>query len=254
MYSPKVLETQHYTERLFHFRTERPDSLRFRSGEFIMIGLPEENGKPLLRAYSIASPAWDDTLEFYSIKVHNGPLTSRLQKIQAGDEILVAKKPTGTLVLDALKPGKRLWLISTGTGVAPFASLVRDPEVYEKFDTVILTHTCRDVAELQYSQKLIQDTLEHEFLGELAQPKLRYLATSTREPFPTMGRITTLIDGGELFEQLDVPRWNSSQDRVMICGSLEMCKDVAVLAEKAGLVEGANSAPGDFVIEKAFVS
>jgi len=254
MYSPKVLETEHYTDRLFRFRTERPASLRFRSGEFIMIGLPKEDGKPLLRAYSIASPAWDDTLEFYSIKVPDGPLTSRLQKIQEGDDIIVAKKPTGTLVLDALKPGKRLWLIATGTGVAPFASLVREPEVYEKFDAVILTHTCRDVAELQYSQKLIQDTREHEFLGELAQPKLRYLATTTREPFPTMGRITTLIDSGVLFEQLDVSRWNSSEDRVMICGSLEMCKDVAALAEKAGLVEGANSAPGDFVIEKAFVS
>ena len=254
MYSPKVLETEHYTDRLFRFRTERPESLRFRSGEFIMIGLPKEDGKPLLRAYSIASPAWDDTLEFYSIKVPDGPLTSRLQKIQAGDEVIVAKKPTGTLVLDALRPGKRLWMISTGTGVAPFASLMREPEVYENFDDVILTHTCRDVAELTYSQKLVDESRQHEFLGELADPKLRYVASTTRETSPTMGRITTMIEDGSLFDGLGLPAWNAQDDRIMICGSLEMCKDVASLAEKAGLVEGANSSPGDFVIEKAFVS
>ena len=253
MYQLKVLETEHYTDRLFRFRTERPDALRFRSGEFIMIGLPKEDGKPLLRAYSIASPAWEENLEFYSIKVPDGPLTSRLQKIAVGDEITMGKKPTGTLVLDALRPGKRLWMISTGTGIAPFASLVRDPDIYEQFDDVIVTHTCRDVAELAYSQNLVEDTRNHEVLGEIATPKLRYFASTTREVSPQMGRITTLIESGLLFDQLGVSGFQPETDRLMICGSLDMCKDVAALAEEAGLVEGANSEPGDFVIEKAFV-
>lgn len=254
MHQLKVLETQHYTERLFRFRVERPDSLRFRSGEFIMIGLPKEDGKPLLRAYSIASPSWEENLEFYSIKVPDGPLTSRLQKITAGDEILMGKKPVGTLVLDALKPGKRLWLISTGTGVAPFASLIRDPEVYEQFDEVILTHTCRQIAELSYSHDLVQETLNHEILGEVATGKLRYFASTTQEASAKMGRVTDMIASGEMFKSLDVPAWNAETDRVMICGSLDMCKDVATLAEAAGLAEGSNAEPGDFVIEKAFVS
>ena len=253
MYQLRVLETEHYTDRLFRFRTERPNALRFRSGEFIMIGLPKEDGKPLLRAYSIASPAWEDNLEFYSIKVPNGPLTSRLQKITRGDEIIMGKKPTGTLVLDALKPGRRLWMISTGTGVAPFASLIRDPEVYEQFDEVILTHTCRQSTELTYSQNLVEQTHGHEILGDIAAPKLRYFASTTQESSPHTGRITDLIETGYMFGHLDLPGWNTDDDRVMICGSLDMCKDMAALAEKAGLIEGANSAPGDFVIEKAFV-
>lgn len=253
MHTLKVLETQHYTDRLFRFRTERPETFRFRSGEFIMIGLPQEDGKPLLRAYSIASPAWEENLEFYSIKVPDGPLTSRLQKIQAGDEIIMGKKPVGTLVLDALTPAKRLWMISTGTGVAPFTSLIREPEVYEQFDEVILTHTCRDVAELQYSADLVQETLSHEFLGELAADKLRYFASTTREESITMGRVTDLIEEGLLFQYLDVPSWTPETDRVMICGSMEMCRDVAELAEKAGLNEGSNSEPGAYVIERAFV-
>ena len=237
MYHLKVIETEHYTNHLFRFRTERPDALRFRSGEFIMIGLPEqENGKPLLRAYSIASPAWEENLEFYSIKVPNGPLTSRLQKINAGDEILMGKKPTGTLVLDALKPGKRLWMISTGTGVAPFASLIRDPEVYEQFDEVILTHTCRVAAELTYSRDLVEQTRNHEILGEIAAPRLRYFASTTQETSPQMGRITKLIDKGDLFKALDLAPWSPQEDRIMICGSLEMCKDVASLAQRAELV------------------
>lgn len=253
MHQLKVLETQHYTDRLFRFRTERPDSLRFRSGEFIMIGLPKEDGKPLLRAYSIASPSWEENLEFYSIKVPDGPLTSRLQKIGEGDEILMGKKPVGTLVLDALKPGKRLWLISTGTGVAPFASLIRDPEVYEQFDEVILTHTCRQVAELDYSRNLVEETLGHDILGDMAAGKLRYFASTTQEPSNHMGRVTDLVEGGGLFETLGLPHWHPETDRLMICGSLDMCKDVAALAERAGLTDGANSDPGDFVIEKAFV-
>ena len=253
MYSLKVLETQHYTDRLFRFRTQRPPSFRFRSGEFIMIGLPQDNGKPLLRAYSIASPAWEENLEFYSIKVLEGPLTSRLQNIQPGDEILMGKKPVGTLVLDALTSATRLWLVSTGTGVAPFSSLIRDPEVYERFDEVILTHTCRDVAELQYSSDAVQETLGHEFLGELATGKLCYFASTTRQTSATMGRVSDLIANGKVFEQLGVPPWSPKSDRVMICGSMEMCRDVAGLAERAGLTEGANSEPGAYVIERAFV-
>ncbi len=253
MHQLKVLETQHYTDRLFRFRVERPKSLRFRSGEFVMIGLPKKDGKPLLRAYSIASPSWDDQLEFYSIKVPDGPLTSRLQKIKGGDEIVMGKKPVGTLVLDALRPGKRLWLISTGTGVAPFASLIRDPEVYEQFDEVVLTHTCRQVAELDYSQSLVAQTRNHDLLGDLAAGKLRYFASTTQEPSAQMGRVTDLIKSRVLFETLDLPGWCPNTDRLMICGSLDMCKDVAALAEVAGLREGANSNPGDFVMEKAFV-
>ena len=253
MYQLKVLQTQHYTDRLFRFRTQRPDALRFRSGEFIMIGLPMENGKPLLRAYSIASASWEESLEFYSIKVPDGPLTSRLQKIRVGDEIMMGKKPTGTLVLDALRPGRRLWMIATGTGVAPFASLIRDPDVYEQFDDVILTHTCRQIAELRYSQDLVAQIRDHEILSEIATPKLRYFTSTTQDPSGNQGRITDLIKNKSLFKELALHEWNPEIDRLMICGSLEMCKDVAALAENAGLVEGANSEPGDFVIEKAFV-
>lgn len=254
MYTPEVLEIEHYTDRLFRFRTSRPNGLRFRSGEFIMIGLPTEDGKPLLRAYSIASPAWDESLEFYSIKVPDGPLTARLQQIQVGDQIILGKKPTGTLVLDALRPGKRLWLISTGTGIAPFASLIRDPEVYEQFDEVILTQTCRRVNELAYGEQRMKETWTHDLLGALAAPKLRYFASTTQDRSPQTGRITDLIKRGSVFAHLDLPAWDPAVDRVMVCGSIDMCKDVASLAEQAGLVEGANSDPGDYVIEKAFVS
>lgn len=254
MYTPEILEIEHYTDHLFRFRTQRPDGLRFRSGEFIMIGLPKEDGKPLLRAYSIASPAWEESLEFYSIKVPDGPLTSRLQQIKVGEQIILGKKPTGTLVLDALRPGKRLWMISTGTGIAPFASLLRDPEVYEQFDEVILTHTCRQVAELAYGAQLVKEAREHELLGEMIAPKLQYFASTTQEPSENTGRITNLISTGHLFDHLGVPAWDPAVDRVMVCGSIDMCKDIAALAEQAGLVEGANSEPGDFVIEKAFVS
>ena len=253
MYHLKVLETEHYTERLFRFRIERPDAFRFRSGEFVMIGLPQGSGKPLMRAYSIASPAWEANLEFYSIKIRGGPLTSRLQKTRVGDEIVMGKKPTGTLVLDALRPGKRLWMVATGTGFAPFASLIRDPEVYEQFDEVIITHSCREVAELTYGQNLVAETRHHDILGEFAAPKLRYFASTTQEVSPNQGRITTLIENGQLFARLGVPAWNPAVDRVMICGSLGLCKDVAALAKQAGLAEGANARPGDFVLERAFV-
>lgn len=258
-----VTSVQHYTDRLFSFRVSRPQSLRFRSGEFVMIGLmgdphPETGKKkPLLRAYSIASPSWDDELEFYSIKVPDGPLTSRLQHIQPGDEIILRPKPVGTLVHDALLPGKRVYFFATGTGFAPFASLLRDPETYEKFEEVIVTHTCRDVDELTYGRDLIDgiknDEMMQELLGEDALKKLRYYPTTTREESPKMGRITTLIESGELFEDLGIPAIDPAVDRGMVCGSLAFNLDIKALLEKAGLREGANSEPGEFVIEKAFV-
>ena len=247
-----VLSVEHYTDRLFSFRITRPQSFRFRSGEFVMIGLPRENGKPLLRAYSVASPAWDDSLEFYSIKVPDGPLTSRLQKIQPGDKVLLGKKPTGTLVLDALTPGKRLYMFSTGTGFAPFASLIRDPETYEKFEDVVVTHTCRQNGELQYSTKLVEDLVNDPLVGEMVHGKLKLFTSCTRTPHPTMGRITTLIETGKLFEALGVPKLDPATDRAMICGSMEMIQDVKALMIANGLTEGSNSAPAEFVIEKAF--
>jgi len=249
----EVLSVEHYTDRLFKFTCTRPQSFRFRSGEFIMIGLPGENGKPLLRAYSVASPNWDDTLEFYSIKVADGPLTSKLQKITAGDHVLLGKKPVGTLVLDALKPGKRLYMLSTGTGFAPFASLLRDPETYEKFDEVIVTHTCREVAELAYSRATVDGFLNDPDIGELGQGKLQLYQSCTRESFEHEGRITDLIRSGELFDNLGVPKLDPATDRAMICGSIDMTKELKSLMEDHGLREGANSDPADFVIERAFV-
>ena len=247
-----VLSVEHYTDRLFRFRITRPQSFRFRTGEFVMIGLPKEDGKPLLRAYSIASPAWDEELEFYSIKVPDGPLTSRLQSIQPGDKVLLGKKPTGTLVLDALTPGKRLYMFSTGTGFAPFASLIRDPDTYERYDEVIVTHTCRDNGELAYSTNLIRDIAADPLVGELSDGKLKLFTSCTRTPHPTMGRITTLIETGKLFEALGVPKLDPATDRAMICGSMEMIQDVKALMIANGLTEGSNSAPAEFVIEKAF--
>ncbi|MCH1569082.1 MAG: ferredoxin--NADP reductase [Alphaproteobacteria bacterium] len=248
-----VLSVEHYTDRLFKFTCTRPTSFRFRSGEFIMIGLNQDNGKPLLRAYSVASPNWDDTLEFYSIKVADGPLTSKLQKIAVGDHVLLGKKPVGTLVLDALKPGKRLYMFSTGTGFAPFASLIRDPETYEKFDEVIVTHTCREVAELAYSSETVDGFLADADIGELGRGKLRLYQSCTREKFEHEGRITELMRAGTLFTDLDVPPLNPESDRAMICGSIDMTKELKALMEENGLKEGANSEPADFVIERAFV-
>ncbi|MCP8893401.1 ferredoxin--NADP reductase [Shinella daejeonensis] len=252
VFAETVTEVQHYTDHLFRFRMTRPESFRFRSGEFAMIGLVVD-GKPIYRAYSVASPAWDEELEFFSIKVADGPLTSHLQKIKPGDTVLMRKKPTGTLVLDALTPGKRLYMFSTGTGIAPFASLIRDPETYEKFDEVILTHTCREVAELQYGFDLIEGIRNHEFLSEIVGDKLRHYATVTREDYPFRGRITDLISSGKMFDDLGLPPFDPAVDRGMICGSAAMLKDTKALLETAGLTEGANSKPGEFVIERAFV-
>ncbi|MBB3312144.1 ferredoxin--NADP+ reductase [Rhizobium sp. BK196] len=252
VYAETVLSVTHYTDRLFRFTMTRPDGFRFRSGEFAMIGLMVE-GKPVFRAYSIASPAWAEELEFFSIKVPNGPLTSHLQLIKPGDQVLMRKKPTGTLVLDALTPGKRLYMFSTGTGIAPFASLIRDPETYEKFDEVILTHTTREISELKYGFDLIHEIQNDELLQEVVGDKLRHYATVTREDFEYRGRITDLISSGKLFTDLGVPPIDSAVDRGMICGSSAMLKDTKELLEKAGLNEGANSKPAEFVIERAFV-
>ena len=258
-----VTEVEHYTDRLFRFRCTRPASLRFRSGEFVMIGLmgdPDpETGKqkPLLRAYSIASPSWDEELEFYSIKVPNGPLTSKLQHIQPGDEIILRPKPVGTLVHDALLPGKRLWFFATGTGIAPFASLLREPQTYADYDEVILTHTCREVGELTYGAKLIEAIREDELLAELIgegfADKLRYYPTTTREESPKMGRITDLMRSGEVFADLGVAPLSPETDRAMVCGNLAFNLEIKDMLEGYGLTEGANSKPAEYVVEKAFL-
>lgn len=248
-----VTSVRHWNERLFSFRVKRPQSLRFRSGEFLMIGLLDDSGKPLLRAYSIASPSWGDELEFYSIKVQDGPLTSRLQHIKPGDQIIIRPKPVGTLVIDALLPGKRLFLFATGTGVAPFASLVRDPEVYEKFDRVILTHTTRTASGLEYSKHLVDTILSDEILSEIAGDKLWYYPTTTREESAKMGRITELLSSGELLRDLETGELDPEHDRVMICGSMGLNKDLKAILEAKGFHEGSNSEPGQYVLEKAFV-
>ena len=248
-----VTDVTHWTDRLFSFRVTRPKSLRFRSGEFVMIGLTGDNGRPLLRAYSIASPAWDDELEFYSIKVPDGPLTSRLQHIRAGDGIILRPKPVGTLVHDALLPGRRLYFFSTGTGFAPFASLLRDPETYEKYEQVIITHTCREVAELEYGRRLIEALHGDPLIGEMVAGRLKYYPTTTREDSATTGRITDLITCGRLFDDLGLPPLDPETDRAMVCGSLAFNNDIRAILEGAGLCEGANSEPAQFVVEKAFV-
>lgn len=252
VYAETVVSVKHYTDRLFAFRVTRPQSLRFRSGEFVMIGLPNAE-KPVYRAYSVASPSWDDELEFFSIKVPDGPLTSELQKIQPGDTILIRQKATGTLVLDALTPGKRLFMISTGTGIAPFASLLRDPDTYERYEHVYLTHTCRDVAELNYGRELVADLENDPLIGELTQGRVTLYNSTTREQSECMGRITALISSGKFFTDLGIDKLDPETDRIMICGSMHMLKDVKDLAESLGFVEGSLNEPGSFVVERAFV-
>jgi len=247
-----VTWVQHWTPSLFSFRTTRDPALRFSSGQFVMVGLMVE-GKPLVRAYSIASPAWHDELEFYSIKVQDGPLTSRLQKIQVGDQVLIGRKPTGTLVLDGLKPGKRLYMLGTGTGLAPWLSLARDPDVYERFDNVIVTHTVREVADLNYRELLSGALAQDEILGELIGPKLKYYPTVTREPFQTQGRITDLIASGQMFRDLGLPAFDKAEDRVMLCGGPSVLVDLKQQLLDLGYEEGSIASPGDFVLERAFV-
>ena len=257
-----VTEVKHYTDRLFSFRCTRPASLRFRSGEFVMIGLMainEKTGKekPLLRAYSIASPSWDEEMEFYSIKVEDGPLTSRLQHIQPGDQIILRPKPVGTLVHDALLPGKRLWFFATGTGFAPFASLLREPQTYEDYDEIVITHTCREAGELTYGRELIDglkdDELLNEVIGEGFWKKIKYYPTTTREDSAKMGRITDLMRSGEAFADLGVTGISPETDRAMICGNLAFNLELKELLESYGLEEGANSDPKTYVFEKAFL-
>ena len=252
-----VTEVKHYTDRLFSFKMTRPASMRFRSGEFVMIGLmgdphPETGKvKPLLRAYSIASPSWDEELEFYSIKVQDGPLTSKLQHIKVGDEVTMRSKPVGTLVHDALLPGKRIWFFATGTGFAPFASLLREPQTYEDYDEIIITHTCREVGELTYGLK--PNELLNEVIGDGFWKKIKYYPTTTREQSPKMGRITDLMKSGEAFKDLGVPPLNPDNDRAMICGNMAFNLELKEMFENYGLVEGANSNPQHYVVEKAFL-
>lgn len=248
----RVLTVHHWTDRLFSFTTTRDAGLRFSNGHFTMIGLKQDGGKPLLRAYSIASANYEEHLEFLSIKVPDGPLTSKLQHIQPGDSIVVGRKPTGTLVIDYLLPGKHLYLLATGTGLAPFLSIIRDPDTYERFEQVILVHCVRQVQELAYRDTITKELPQHEFLGEMVSQQLRYYPTVTREAFEHQGRIPELIDSGRLFKDLAIPELDPAHDRIMICGSPEMLRDLKALCERRGFVEGNTSTPGDFVIERAF--
>ncbi|KAB2849422.1 MAG: ferredoxin--NADP reductase [Hyphomicrobiaceae bacterium] len=247
-----VLEVEHWTDRLFSFKTTRSQSLRFESGQFVMIGLLVA-GKPLVRAYSIVSATYDDHLEFLSIKVPDGPLTSRLQHIREGDYVLVGRKPTGTLLLSNLRPGKRLYLLATGTGFAPFGSIIRDPEVYERFEHVILVYGCRRIAELAFGTRAVVEVRNSEHLREIASEKLLLLTTVTREPYVRQARVTTLVQSGQVTRDLGLPDLDPTNDRVMICGSAEMLRDLRSLLAARGFGEGSNSEPGDFVIERAFV-
>ena len=252
-----VLWVKHWTDRLFSFAVTRPASFRFRSGEFVMIGLPPQAGqaKPVLRAYSIASPGFAEELEFFSIKVPDGPLTSRLQQIKAGDQVLLGKKPTGTLVLDALKPGKRLFLFGTGTGLAPFLSVARDPDAYARFEQVVVAHGVREVRELAYRDLFTRDIHDDPLVGDEARAQLVYYPSVTREPFERQDRFTTLVETGRLFTDLDMPggKFDPQHDRAMLCGSMAMIKDLAAMLEAHGLTEGSNAEPGDYVLERAFV-
>ena len=249
----RVLSVHHWTDRLFSFTTTRDASLRFSNGHFTMIGLRKEDGKPLLRAYSIASANYEEHLEFLSIKVPDGPLTSRLQHIQVGDTIIVGRKPTGTLLIDYLLPAKRLYLLSTGTGVAPFLSVIRDPATYERFEQVVLVHGTREVSELAYHDYITEHLPQHEFLGEILAGKLLYYPTVTREAFRNTGRVTTLLESGKIASDLGIPLLDPAEDRVMICGSPEMLRDLKHMMETRGFKEGNTTTPGDFVIERAFV-
>ncbi len=246
-----VLDVTHYTDGLFAFSLARPPAFRFRSGEFAMLGLPAE-GKPLLRAYSMASPSWDDRLEFYSIKVPDGPLTSRLCDVRPGDGVYLRPRATGTLVLDALRPGRRLVCLATGTGIAPFASVVRDPETWERFDEVVLVHGCRAAADLAYGEGLVAAIAADEVLSEMTGGRLSHVTALTREGHPLTGRITALMADGRLASAMGGPL-DPAADRVMLCGSQGFLKDAAALLQSAGFEEGANNRPADHVIEKAFV-
>ena len=246
-----VTSVHHWNDTLFSFKTSRDPGFRFKNGHFVMIGL-ETEGKPLMRAYSIASANYEDELEFFSIKVPDGPLTSRLQKIQPGDEILLSKKPTGTLVMDSLLPGRNLWLISTGTGLAPFMSIIKDPEVYEAYDKVILTHGVRYISELAYQEE-IEALPKNEYFGEMVEGNLLYYPTVTREAFRNEGRLTDAIKSGKITRDLGLPDFDIEQDRFMICGSPSMLKDTCSILNDMGFKEARGGDLGHYVIERAFV-
>src|SRR6201992_3876339 len=251
-YREKVLSVRHWTDSLFSFTATRDSSFRFLNGQFAMIGI-EVDGRPLLRAYSMASANYEEALEFFSIKVADGPLTSKLQQIKEGDTILVGRKATGTLIADNLIPGKRLLLLSTGTGLAPFASVIKDPEVYERFESIVLVHGCRQVSELSYGERLVDGRRNDELFGPLLPGKLHYPPTVTREPFRNRGRITDLITSEQLFNDIHQPALDIETDRIMMCGSPGMLEELRVMFEARGFLEGSHSEPGHFVIEKAFV-
>ncbi|OAM52434.1 ferredoxin--NADP(+) reductase [Methylovorus sp. MM2] len=251
-YTEKVLSVKHWNDSLFTFSTTRDDALRFENGQFVMIGL-DVNGKPLMRAYSIASANYAEHLEFFSIKVPNGPLTSRLQHLKVGDEVLVSRKPTGTLLLSDLKPGKNLYLLSTGTGLAPFISLIQDPETYERFEKVILVHGVRRVNDLAYEEFITKELPQNEFFGEQVQKQLIYYPTVTREPFKYEGRLTDLMANGKLYADIGLPPLNPETDRAMLCGSPGMLEDTCKILDAAGLkVSERIGDIGDYVIERAF--
>ncbi len=252
MYTETVLSVRHWTDTLFSFTATRDPGFRFISGQFTMIGL-KINGRPLLRAYSMCNANHEEHLEFFSIKVAAGPLTSHLQKIVVGDELLVGGKPTGTLIQDNLHPGKTLYLLGTGTGLAPFISIIKDPDTYERYKHVVLVHGCRTVAELGYGEMVVNSLMEHEFFGELAKEKLLYYPTVTREPFRNTGRITTLLETGKLQTDLGLKPLNKISDRVMLCGSPHMLADLHKFLLAEGFREGSHHGAGEFVIEKAFV-
>ncbi len=246
-----VLSVHHWTDNLFSFTTTRDSSFRFRNGEFTMIGL-KVNEKPLLRAYSVASANYEENLEFFSIKVPDGPLTSRLQHLKEGDQIIVSRKATGTLVIDNLTDGRNLYLIGTGTGLAPFLSVIKDPETYERFEKVVLLHGCRHVRELAYGELITEKLPQDEMIGDMVRAQLIYYPTVTRDPFRNRGRITDLITSGKLFEDISLPALDAAKDRVMMCGSPALLLDTKKLLEERGFVEGNHGEPADFVVEKAF--
>jgi len=248
----RVLDVRHWNDTLFSFTTTRDQGFRFRNGHFVMVGL-EVNGKPLLRAYSIVSSNYEDNLEFFSIKVQNGPLTSRLQHIQPGELVLVGSKPTGTLIVDNLIPGKHLYLLSTGTGLAPFMSIIKDPEVYEHYEKIVLVHSVRHVNDLAYSDYIERELPHNEYFGELVREKLIYYPTVTRESFRYQGRITDLIQNGKLARDIGLPPFNSADDRVMLCGSPTMLKDTCAILNNMGFAETRHGDLAHYVIERAFV-
>jgi ferredoxin--NADP+ reductase len=252
LHEEQVLSVHHWTDRLFSFTTTRSPAFRYDSGQFTMVGIPVD-GKPLLRAYSIVSPHYADQLEFLSIKVPNGPLTSRLQHLKVGDRVLIGKKATGTLLADNLLPGRNLYLLSTGTGLAPFMSIVKDPAVYERFDKIILCHGVRHIADLAYADEIMHALPNDEFIGELVREKLLYYPAVTREAFQHRGRLTLLMGEGRIAADLHLPTVDAAHDRIMICGSPEFLNNITTLLRSKSFEEGSSNSPGSYVIEKAFV-